>query len=217
MTWRGLYGSLIPAFFASFGTATAQVAAPPAQNPPDSAGQSQSKTETSHKSDKPDKSDTALPAAQQPSPQSTPQSRNEAQGILQPSRAPRQANEDFQFFGSLRARIEDYNYFTSAKANGAYVYGGTLLRFGVRRDTHRDDFLLELAQPTLINVPTKANAPNPQGALGQGVSYFTSNGGHVASLFPKQLYERFKQVGSEANSLRLGRFEFTDGGEYRPH
>lgn len=191
---HGLYSSLIVTtiltLFVSFGTAHAQVPAPPPQNT----------------------SQDAPPIV----PQTTPQSRNEVQGILQPSRAPRLANEDFQFFGSLRARIENYNYFSAPKANGAYAYGGTLLRFGVRRDTHRDDFMLELAQPTLINIPTKANAPNPQGALGQGANYFASNGGHVASLFPKQLYERFKQVGNTANSLRMGRFEFTDGGEYRP-
>ena len=146
----------------------------------------------------------------------TPQVRNEAQGIMAPrATGPDAAIDKYHFFGSFKARIEDYNYFPSRKADGAYTYGGTLLRFGVRRETRTDDFLLELAQPTLINLPTRASAPSPQGALGQGASYFAANGGHVASLFPKQLYERFKNVGAAANSLRLGRFEFIDGGEVR--
>ena len=147
----------------------------------------------------------------------TPQIRNEAQGIMAPRvTGPDSVQNRFHYFGSFKARVEDYNYFSSAKADGAYVYGGALLRGGVRRETSKDDILLELALPTLFNPPTRANAPNPQGALGQGANYFANNGGHFAELFPKQAYTRLKQLGSPANSLRLGRFEFVDGGELRP-
>ncbi len=168
--------------------------------------------------------DTAAPTTVQsqgttapPQSPATPQIRNEAQGIMAPRvTGPASAQNRFHYFGSVKARVEDYNYFASAKADGAYVFGGALLRGGVRRETSRDDFLLELALPALFNPPTRATAPNPQGALGQGANYFASNGGHIAELFPKQLYTRLKQLGSPANSLRLGRFEFVDGGEVRP-
>src|SRR5580658_7686894 len=152
---------------------------------------------------------TPQPAAQtqQPvTPQTppNPEHRNEAQGIMAPkATGPDAAIDKYHYFGSFKARIEDTNYFLSSKANGDYVYGGSLLRFGVRRETHTDDFMLELAVPTLYNPPTKATAPSPQGALGQGATYFASNGSQVASLFPKQLYERFKHVGDSANSLQV--------------
>lgn len=164
------------------------------------------------------KSTVTNPSAPQSQPQTPadPQHRNESQGIMSPRATGGDANIDkYHFFGSLKVRIEDTNYFSSKKANGDYVYGGSLLRFGVRRETRTDDFLMELAIPTLYNVPTRASGPSPQGTLGQGASYFNANGGQVASLFPKQLYERFKNIGDKSNSLRVGRFEFIDGAEVR--
>lgn len=147
----------------------------------------------------------------------TPQIRNEAQGIMTPRvTGPESVQNRFHYFGSFKARVEDHNYFASAQADGAYAFGGASLRGGIRRETSRDDVLLEFALPALFNPPTRATAPNPQGALGQGANYFASNGGHIAALFPKQLYTRLKQLGSPANSLCLGRFEFVDGGEARP-
>jgi len=145
-----------------------------------------------------------------------PQRRNEAQGIMAPKATGPDAQIDkYHFFGSVKFRVEDNSYFQSKKADGDYIYGGSLLRFGVRRETRSDDFMLELAVPALYNLPTKASAPSPQGALGQGASYFATNGSQVASLFPKQLYERFKHINDNGDSVQLGRFEFIDGAEVR--
>ncbi len=145
-----------------------------------------------------------------------PQRRNEAQGIMAPrATGPESEINKFHFFGSVKVRFEDNNYFSSKKADGNYAYGGSILRFGVRRETSKEDFLLELAVPALYNLPTHSTGPSPQGALGQGASYFTSNHSQVASLFPKQFYEKFKHVGDPNSSLQVGRFEFIDGAENR--
>lgn len=119
----------------------------------------------------------------------------------------------YQFFGSARLRLEDWNWFPTDKANGAYTFLGTLIRAGVMRQTRTEDVTLELAAPILAGLPTRAIATAPQGALGQGANYRDANHGQIASLFVKQAFVRFKNVGAATNSLRLGRFEFADGSE----
>ena len=122
----------------------------------------------------------------------------------------------FQFFLSERLRVEDNNWWPTDKANGAYTFLGSMLRFGVSRQTPRDDFFLELQNTTLVNLPTKAIASAPQGQLGQGAAYFAGNGSQVASLFPRQLYLRFKDPTFPGKALKLGRFDYSDGGETTP-
>jgi len=72
---------------------------------------------------------------------------------------------------------------------------------------------VEMAQPTYFSVPNDAVAPAPQGALGLGASYYSANTLHSneATLFLKQAYLQFKQLG--ASTLKVGRFEFFDGTE----
>ncbi|HZP81514.1 MAG TPA: alginate export family protein [Chthonomonadaceae bacterium] len=137
-------------------------------------------------------------------------SQSEAQTPAAPPPAPQPG---WHLFGSWRVRPELWNFFPTSKADGSYLFTGSMLRIGVQRHTSREETLLELEQPTLIDLPTQAVATAPQGQLGQGASYFAANGGQVASLFIKQGYVRFKNVGNRANSLRLGRFEFSDGME----
>ena len=88
----------------------------------------------------------------------------------------------YNFFGSFRLRAEDFNWYPTNKANGAYTFGGALFRGGFLRQTSRDDEFLELALPVLINLPTEASASAPQGALGSGATYRTQNGGKVANV-----------------------------------
>jgi hypothetical protein len=128
-----------------------------------------------------------------------PQFRNEAQGLQAPKvTGPDSERNSYHFFGSLKVRLEQTGYFGSSKADPNYTFAGSILRFGVRRETHTDDFMLELAAPGLFGLPQHASAPSPQGALGQGATYFASNGKRAASLFPRQLYERFKSVGGSS-------------------
>lgn len=119
-------------------------------------------------------------------------------------------------FGSWRVRSEAWNWFPTERASGTYAFLASQLRVGVSRQTSREETTLEIEQPTLIGLPTRAIAPAPQGQLGQGASYFDANGAQVASLFVKQAFVRFKNIGPTRNSLRIGRFEFADGMETLP-
>jgi len=122
-------------------------------------------------------------------------------------------DKGWTFFGSLRVRVEDQNFFPTPKANGAYTFLAETLRLGVMRQTKSIDYLFELEAPGLFNLPTKAVAPAPQGQLGHGATYRAVNGSKVASVFLKQGYVRLKQFSGANDSLKLGRFEFSDGQE----
>jgi hypothetical protein len=121
------------------------------------------------------------------------------------------------YFGSYRLRVEDFNWFATPKADGAYTFVGSLLRVGVTRSTRANDLTLELAQPTLIGIPHDATGSGAVGALGPGANYYAASHNQSASFFLKQAFVRFKDVGSEpANNIRLGRFEFADAAEVTP-
>ena len=129
-------------------------------------------------------------------------------------------NGKFLFNGSARVRDENYNWWPTDQrapgANGAYNFVGINLRGGVSRSTKRDDFVLDLQVPVLAGLPTRAIAAAPQGILGQGGNYYDANHSQVASFYPRQLYFRLKNIDGEGASLRLGRYEFSDGSEVMP-
>ena len=130
-----------------------------------------------------------------------------------PTPPPLQLNKGYKFFGTIRAREEDFNWFPATNANGAYSFLGGFARVGVARATRTEDVVAEFAAPFLAGLPTHAIAPAPQGMLGTGANYQDANHNQVAGFFLKNGYIRFKNVGSPANSVRLGRFEFSDGAE----
>lgn len=114
--------------------------------------------------------------------------------------------------GSLRLRFEDWNYFKARTGDNTYGYVGSLLRVGIGRQFQSQDWFFELAQPSLIALPTGAIAPAPQGQLGFGGSYFSANADQRMGVFLKQGFVRFNGVGGDApTNLRVGRFEFGDG------
>lgn len=115
--------------------------------------------------------------------------------------------------GSVRFRVESWRWFETPLADGGYTFGATQVRLGVQQKRARFDWLLELEQPTLFNLPRGASAPPPQGALGLGANYFASNGTEAAGIFLKQGFLRWRLPGKEGNSFRLGRFEFIEGSE----
>jgi len=119
--------------------------------------------------------------------------------------------------GSLRLRAESWNWFDTSAADGTYGFGASLLRLGIGQKRSKFDWQVEIAQPLLLNLPDDAIAPPPQGQLGLGATYFATNGRRFSALvFLKQGFVRFKGVGGDANSLRLGRFEFMEGAETAP-
>ena len=137
----------------------------------------------------------------------------DAKKAAAPAAPPAPGKKGYQFFLSERLRDENYNWWPTDKADGAYNFAGSLLRFGVSRQTKQEDFFLEMQNTTFINLPTKAIASAPQGQLGLGAAYFASNGSRVAGLFPHQLYFRFKDPTLPGQALKLGRFEYSDGNE----
>jgi hypothetical protein len=123
------------------------------------------------------------------------------------------------FSGSLRSRVEAFDWFHPSTGDNAYGYSGNILRFSLSQKLETWDWNAEFAVPFLLGLPSDATAPAPQGALGLGPNYFTANNKvqNTAMIFPKQLYVRFTQFGkSKASMLKIGRFEFLDGSESTP-
>jgi hypothetical protein len=114
------------------------------------------------------------------------------------------------FSGSLRARLENWNWFDTSLADDSYTFGAALLRLSLSQKTEKIDWQIEGAFPALINLPDRAIAPAPQGQLGLGASYFAASGTQDATAILKQAFVRFKL---DKSALRVGRFEFADGNE----
>lgn len=120
-----------------------------------------------------------------------------------------------QFTATWRLRVEGWSWFDTSLADGNYGFVASLLRLGITQQRPSFSWQIELAQPTLLGLPSHAMAPAPQGALGLGANYFASNGENAASIFPKQAWFQVN-LGQKAGNLRAGRFEFIDGFEAAP-
>src|SRR5581483_3488260 len=142
--------------------------------------------------------------------------------LLLPGFARPQANAikvgDVTVFGSLRTRVESWDWF-DGNANNDYSYPGSILRLGLSQSRKAFDWQLEFGLPFLLGLPADAIAAGVQGQLGFGAAYFAANGRRTdaAMLFPKQGFIRFHELGGVAGqSLKLGRMEFIDGTEVTP-
>jgi hypothetical protein len=118
---------------------------------------------------------------------------------------------------SLRVRHETWDWF-DAGAAGRYGLTGLHARLGAIQDAPRFGWRFELAAPALLGLPSDAVQPGTAGQLGLGGTYFAANDNRrdVAGLWIKQATLRFGREGRDAKSLRVGRFEFSDGGEWAP-
>src|SRR5262252_2529206 len=94
--------------------------------------------------------------------------------------------------GNLRLRFEDWDFFKAQTGDNSYGYGASLLRVSVARQFQRQDWLFEVAQPSLIGLPADAIAPLPQGQLGFGGTYSAANPDRTVGIFLKQAVVRFK-------------------------
>ena len=121
------------------------------------------------------------------------------------------------FSGSLRVRLENWDWFDTPAADGSYTFGAAQLRLSLGRQGEKLDWQVEGEFPWLIGLPNDAIAPTPQGQLGFGASYFAASGTKDVSAILKQAFVRFRELpGDKASSLRIGRFEFADGAEVTP-
>ncbi len=120
--------------------------------------------------------------------------------------------------GSLRTRGEHWQWFEPAGQDN-YTFSGTLIRAGVAQQGARVGWRLELGAPILLGLPNAAIQPAPYGQSGTGASYYAANDGeeNIASIFLKQAYLRLgTPAGTAGHGVRLGRFEFIEGGEVVP-
>jgi hypothetical protein len=115
-----------------------------------------------------------------------------------------------------RTRAEGWNYFQGPAGDSDYGFWNSTLRVGIGRTGERVDWFLEGEQPSILGLPNDAVVPAPQGQLGLGGSYYAANNNHIneANGFVKQAFVNFKHLGPAA--LKIGRFEYFDGGEVKP-
>jgi hypothetical protein len=77
--------------------------------------------------------------------------------------------------------------------------------------------MLEGISPWLISLPTQAILPAPQGQLGSGATYYAANHDQDGSAGFRQGFFKLKGIfGDRPSSVRLGRFEFSEGAEVIP-
>jgi hypothetical protein len=117
-----------------------------------------------------------------------------------------------------RTRVDTWQWFAAPPASETYGYVESLVRLGVAQRVHQWDWELELAQPSVLGLPSDAISPvTAQGQLGLGGTYYASNSNNTdpAAAFLKQGFLRYHFDGTDKN-LRLGRFEFIEGQEMQP-
>jgi hypothetical protein len=123
-------------------------------------------------------------------------------------------NSPVRFSGSIRSRVEIWDWFETSTANNDYAFSGSQIRFQWSQQAKGFDWQIEFMSPILLGLPDDAIAPAPQGQLGLGGAYFAANNArNAAMVFPKQAYVRLK---FGEHKVRLGRFEWMDGGEITP-
>jgi len=117
-----------------------------------------------------------------------------------------------------RSRVENWQWFATPPQSETYSYVGSTLRIGISQSIRKFDWQLELSQPSVLWAPKDAVSPvSAEGQMGLGATYYASNGNdqNSAAAFFKQGYIRY-HAGSD-KSIRIGRFEFFDGLETKPH
>lgn len=125
------------------------------------------------------------------------------------------AQGGIKFSGSLRTRVESWDWFTPSSGDPTYTFSGSTLRLNLSQSRESFRWNLEFAVPILLNLPENATGPGAQGGLGLGANYFGANQRrqNTAMIFPKQAWVEWK---TSAGTIRTGRLEYADGSETAP-
>lgn len=139
-----------------------------------------------------------------------------------------QIGPNFRVLGELRGRFEAFDFFQPAinPAKGVvanqndYAFGALRARLGVAMTTPWVDGLAQGEYTGLYDLPTHAFGGPGVGPLGLGGAYYADSGKNVSSgdVHIKQAYLNFKlqpMVGLANTYFKGGRFEFSDGLEYK--
>ena len=110
---------------------------------------------------------------------------------------------------TARVRAESWNWFGDAPGDD-YAYAHALLRFGAEQQRETVGWHVEFAAPAIVGAPNDATQ-------GHGAAYYRANGNRrsPARLFAKQVYLTIGRS-TTGHHARLGRFEFSEGGEVTP-
>ncbi len=141
-----------------------------------------------------------------------------AEPAAQAGPSPATSASTLRWTATLRTRGEAWDWF-DAGPEGRYGFLGSFIRAGVSQQRPGFGWRVELMAPVLLGLPDDAVLPGAQGQLGQGASYFAANAGDrsAADVFPKEVYVRLgSPPAHDGHSLRLGRFDFSDGTEILP-
>ena len=118
--------------------------------------------------------------------------------------------------GSLRGRVESWDWFSAPPAQSSYTYESSVLRVGIGQTFGNTEWYAEGSFPFFANLPAYSVAPPPEGPLGYGGDYFSvNNQRNIAAAQLRQAFLMFRSAGGHAR-VRLGRFEFADGSEATP-
>src|SRR5690242_12562818 len=116
--------------------------------------------------------------------------------LAQPATFPPLKLGDITVSGSLRTRVESWDWF-QGNANNDYAFPGSIARLSLSQSNKVVDWQIEFAAPFLLGLPNDAIAPGTQGQLGFGASYFAANhrDTNAGMVFAKQGLVRIKKLG----------------------
>src|SRR5205807_2113221 len=117
----------------------------------------------------------------------------------------------------LLGRGQGWSWFVG-DSRARYGFGNSLFRVGLSQQKNKFGWRIELAQPAFYGLPDDALVPGTAIPLGLGGAYFSANGNreNVAGIFVKQAFLSIRGIDNNHSTLRLGRFEFSDGEERAP-
>src|SRR6185437_7092255 len=78
---------------------------------------------------------------------------------------------DVTVSGSLRTRVESWDWFQGSASN-QYTFPGSIARIGLSESTRKLDWQIEFAAPFLLGLPGDAVAAGAQGQQGFGAGYY---------------------------------------------
>jgi hypothetical protein len=132
-----------------------------------------------------------------------------------------QINDHWRVTGELQTSYEFWDYFRPATPSltSSYDLWEVRARLGLQFTSSIVDGLVQGQYTGLYGLPSNALAPPPIGALGLGGAYSNANNGSTSpdAVFLRQAYLNIKlgALGLAGTSLKMGRFEFFEGMEYK--
>jgi hypothetical protein len=124
--------------------------------------------------------------------------------------------------GWMRTREYVWSFFQAGPIGGktyenSYNYQANVLRLGLGYQTEAMKIFAEVEDPALIDLPSNAIAPPPQGTLGLGGNYYQpQQESSAATLFLKQGFVEFGEQILRGLNIKGGRFEFNEGQDLIP-